>query len=194
MPPKVKITREEILDTALSLLRESGESAINARSLATAIGCSTQPIFSNFESMELLREGVIEHVYLRYLSFIEKELATGKYPPYKAYGMAYIRFAKEEKELFKLLFMRDRTGEDFSLSPDFEASVRMIMEANRISRETATLMHMEMWTCVHGIATILATAFLSLDEELISRMMTDVYQGVRSRLIGEENQDACNKN
>ena len=38
-------------------------------------------------------------------------MTDGKYPPYKASGIAYIQFAKEEKELFKLLFMRDRTGE-----------------------------------------------------------------------------------
>ena len=30
---------------------------------------------------------------------------------YKAFGMAYIRFAKEESELFKLLYMRNRSGE-----------------------------------------------------------------------------------
>ncbi len=192
MPPKVKITREEILDAALSLQREGGDSAINARSLASALGCSTQPIFSNFASMELLREGVIEHAYRLYLLMIDKELSSGKYPPYKAYGMAYIRFAREEKELFKLLFMRDRSGERWSASPDFQQSVEMIMKANGFSEETATLLHMEMWSCVHGIGTMLATAFLPLEESLISQMLTDVYQGVRDKLLKEKNEDACN--
>ena len=192
MPPRVKITKEEIVDAALSLLKSNGEEAINARSLAAALGCSTQPIFSNFESMEALREGMIARAYENYLSFIEKELAAGKYPPYKAFGMAYIRFAKEEKALFRLLFMRDRTGEDLSPSPDFERSVQLIMEANRLSRETAMLFHVEMWACVHGIGTMLATSFQPMDEELISRMTSDVYQGVRARLIAEENQDASN--
>ena len=192
MAPKVKITREEILHVALLLLKESGESAINARSLASALGCSTQPIFSNFASMELLREGVIEHAYRLYLSFIEKELASGKYPPYKAYGMAYIRFAREEKEIFKLLFMRDRSCENQDASPYFRQSVEMIMKANGFSEETATLLHMEMWACVHGIGTMLETSFLTLDERLISQMLTDVYQGVRDKLLKEKNEDARN--
>ena len=192
MPPRVKVAKEAIVDAALSLLKSSGEEAINARSLAAALGCSTQPIFSNFESMEKLRKDVIARAYENYLSFIEKELAAGKYPPYKAFGMAYIRFAKEEKSLFRLLFMRDRTGEDLSPPPDFERSVQLIMEANRLSKETAMLLHMEMWACVHGIGTMLATSFQPMDEELISRMISDVYQGVRARLIAEENQDASN--
>ena len=186
MPPKVKITKEEIINTGLDLIRQRGEAAINARELANALGCSTQPIFSNFESMEDLYAQLIGAAFNLYLSFIENEIKSEKYPPYKAYGMAYIRFAKEEKELFKLLFMRDRTNESLIPTTDFDQSVDMIMQANGTSREIATLLHLEMWTCVHGIGTILATNFLELDFELISNMITDVYQGIRSRLILEE--------
>ena len=95
--------------------------------------------------------------------------------------MAYIRFAGEERELFKLLFMRDRTGEDLTPTADFERSVEMIMQANGVTRARAVRMHLEMWSCVHGIGTMLATSFLALDEALISEMLTDVYQGIRVR-------------
>ena len=94
--------------------------------------------------------------------------------------MAYVRFAREERELFKLLFMRDRTGEAPSSSPDFESSVEIIMNANGISREKAMLMHLEMWAFVHGIGTMFATSFLDLDFELIGDMLSDVYQGIRA--------------
>lgn len=186
MPPKVKITKEEIINKTLELIRENGEDAVNARTIASALGCSTQPIFSNFESMEDLYAQVINNTYRLYTGFIENELRSGKYPPYKAYGMAYIRFAKKEKELFKLLFMRDRTGEDHSPSPDFEQSVEIIMKTNNFTREIAMLMHLEMWACVHGIAVMMATSFLELDDELISKITSDVYLGVRARLLSEE--------
>ena len=186
MPPKVKITKEEIISKTLELIRENGEDAVNARTIASALGCSTQPIFSNFESMEDLYAQVINAIYGLYTGFIENELRSEKYPPYKAYGMAYIHFAKEEKELFKLLFMRDRTGEDISPASDFEESVKIIMTANGISREKAELIHLEMWSCVHGIGTMLATSFLPLEWELISNIMSDVYQGVRARHLSEK--------
>ena len=192
MPPKVKITKNDIIETALSLVRENGADAINARGIANALNCSTQPIFSNFESMEELEHSVLIAAFERYLGFINDEIKSGKYPDYKASGMAYVRFAKEEKELFKLLFMCDRQGKEPLPTVDYENSVKMIMEANGCSREEADLMHLEMWTFGHGIATMLATSFLELDFELISRMLTDVYQGLRVRLFGGKNSDGSN--
>lgn len=187
MPPKVKITKEDIIITALELVRNQGEEAINARAIASSLSCSTQPIFSNFSSMEELEEKTIFAAYELYLDFIKNEVASGKYPQYKSFGMAYVRFAKEEKNLFKFLFMRDRSNEEASFSPDFEESVQMIMNANGVTREKATLMHLESWACVHGIATMLVTSFFSLDWELISDILTDIYLGIRARHTSEEN-------
>ena len=187
MPPKTKVTKENIISTAIELVRERGEDALNARTIASALNISTQPVFYNFKNMDELREAVLESAHKSYLGFLEAEVERGEYPPYKSFGMAYINFAKEERELFKLLFMRDRTGEDLSSSFDFEESVQMIMKANGVTEETARLMHLEMWSCVHGIGTMLATSFLSLDWELISDMLTDVYQGIRARHVPKEN-------
>ena len=181
MPPKVKITKNDIIQTTLNLVKKNGADSINARSIATALNCSTQPIFSNFESMEELQNATVLAAYDHYLEFIKQEVESNKFPKYKSYGMAYIRFAKEEKELFRLLFMRDRTKEDISPSPDFTESVEMIMKANNVSFETASLIHLEMWSCVHGIGTMFATSFLSLDWELVSRMLTDCYWGLRKQ-------------
>ena len=187
MAPKVKITIEDIVNTAIELVRKSGSEAINARAVAAALDCSTQPVFSNFDSMESLKAAVITSAYNRYLDFLKNEVESERYPRYKAYGMAYVRFAKEERELFKLLFMRDRTGEDISPPTDFNESVEMIMKANGFSREKAMLMHLEIWACVHGIGVMIATSFLSFDFETVSNMLSDVYQGIKARFLLEEN-------
>ncbi len=192
MPPKVKITKEEIVETTVELVRANGEPSINARAIATALHCSTQPVFSNFATMDELQGAVVVAAYERYLGFLKSEAESGKYPQYKSFGMAYIRFAKEEKELFKLLFMCDRNGKELTPTLDFEASIQIIMNANGITKEKAELMHLEMWTCVHGIATMLATSFLSLDWDLISNMLTDVYQGIRARHLTEGKTYECN--
>ena len=144
--------------------------------------------------MEELQEAVIEAAYGRYLTFLKREAESGNYPQYKSYGMAYIRFAKEEKELFKLLFMCDRRGKEFRIAPDFSASIELIMHANAVTRARAELMHLEMWVSVHGIATMLATSFLELEWELISNMLTDMYQGIRIRHLSEEKKHECNSN
>lgn len=180
MPPKVKISKEDIINSAIEIIRKDGEVSLNARSIAKHLNCSTQPIFSNFASMEELQKEILSFAHNIYLSFLEDEAKSGRYPQYKAFGMAYIRFAREERELFKMLFMCDRRGNDTPSTTDFDASVEMIMEANGISREKATLMHLEMWTFVHGIASMIATSFLELDFDLISNMLSNVYKGIKS--------------
>lgn len=187
MPPKVRIIKEDIIDAAFELVRKEGVGALNARSVAASLKCSTQPIFSNFDTIEQLCDELIRKSYSYYLDYLDREAKDGKYPMYKAFGMAYIRFATEEKNLFRLLFMRDRGGEKPTQAPDFEKSIEIIMSANGISRERATRLHLEMWACVHGIATMLVTSFVRLEWELISDMLTDVYQGVRDRYLQEKN-------
>ena len=194
MPPKIKVTKENIIETALMLVRSSGAASLNARSVAAALNCSTQPVFFNFETMEQLQKAVIEAAYGKYYGYLKAEAESGNYPKYKSYGMAYVRFAMEEKELFKLLFMRDRSQEDISIPVDFDEAVEMIMKYNDVTRDEATLMHLECWSCVHGIATMIATSFLTLEWELVNNMITDVYQGIRQRRLSGENKNDCNKN
>lgn len=185
MPPKAKISKEDIISATLELLRRDGAEEINARKIASELGCSTQPIFSNFSSMEELESDVTRSAYRLYLGFIEGELKSGKYPQYKAFGMAYIRFAREEKELFKYLLMSEKNENTALPSDGFDEPVEIIMKMNGISREVATMMHLEMWALVHGIATMIATSFLDLDTDLISTMLSDTYHGLCQRHTSE---------
>lgn len=187
MPPKIRITKSEIIDTAMNLVRSDGEQAINARSIASALGCSTQPIFSNFATMEDLRIAVKDAANELYQTYLQTDMALGKYPPYKASGMAYIRFAREERELFKLLFMCDRSKE--AIAEDRE-SIRPLLEIIQknlgIHEDEAIMFHLEMWIYVHGIATMIATSYLNWNEDMVSNMLTDAYMGMKYRYTEEK--------
>ena len=113
MPPKFKFTREEIIQAALDLTRESGIAAVTARGLGAKLGSSVKPIFSLFENMEEVQNEVLKAAEKLSQARIRETMESGQYPPYKASGIAYICFAREEKELFKLLYMRDRSRETF---------------------------------------------------------------------------------
>ncbi|MBE6810314.1 MAG: WHG domain-containing protein [Ruminococcaceae bacterium] len=182
MPPKVKITKEDIINAAVDIVRKEGAQAINARTLASYLNCSTQPVFSNFAVMSELRLAVVQKADELYNQYIKREIESEKFPPYKASGMAYIRFASEEKELFKLLFMRDRTDESYIKQIQFTDGMDTLLQKNTgLDSDTAKLFHFEMWAYVHGIATMLATNFLTLDFELVSRMLSDAYLGMRKQ-------------
>jgi len=186
MPPKIKVTREDIVDAAVLLVRQSGAQAVNARSVAAIIGCSTQPVFSNFASMEELRLAVAQKADLLCEEYMRHEAEGGEFPDYKAHGIAYIRFAREERELFKLLYMRDRAGETVPERTELGDRMESIVSRNTgLCEDAARLFHLEMWAFVHGIATMLATGFLELEWNLISRMLTDAYQGLRKKFERE---------
>lgn len=187
MPPKIKITKEEILSASVGIVREFGASALSARSAAEKLGVSTQPIFSNYSSMDELKKDVIAEASRIYRGYIEREIADGKHPPYKASGIAYIRFAKEERELFKLLFMRDRTDESTSdMSENYDDVVEMLKNKTGLDEDPARLFHLEMWTFVHGIAAMSATSYLDLDYDVISTMMTDVFSALSKKIKEDE--------
>ena len=181
MPPKAKVSREDILSACVEIIRQSGFDAVNARALASRLGCSTQPIFSNYQSMDALKADALNYAEQVYQHYLRTDMESGEFPPYKASGMAYIRFAREQRELFKLLFMRDRTNEEKAAGEELEALLSLIRQSMGLSWEEAYRFHMEMWIYVHGIATMIATAYLEWDLDFISAALTDAYQGLRLR-------------
>lgn len=185
MPPKVKVTKNSIIDTTINLIRKEGEIAINARRIAKELNCSTQPIFSNFENMDVLLQNVRGEIKKIYESYLKEDMASGKYPPYKASGMAYIRFAREEKELFKILFMCDRKNEFIDDRESIKDILKIIENNLGINEEEALYFHLEMWIYVHGIATMIATSYLNFEENFISKLVTDAYVGIKHRYCKE---------
>lgn len=189
MPPKFKFTRDEITNAALNVTRKNRISGLTARALAAELGCSVKPIFGLFKNMEEVGQEVFIASDLLYQNYLREDMAKGKYSPYKASGMAYIRFAKEERELFKLLFMRDRSREKIEENKEEIRPLMQLIQQNLgISEDEAYLFHLEMWLYVHGIATMIATSYLDWDDEFISRVLTDAYMGLKYRYTeGKDN-------
>lgn len=180
MPPKAKVSREDILSAGLDFLRQNGPEALNARALAAQLGCSTQPIFTHFPTMSSLREALGQEAYRLYDARIHREMSSGRYHPYKASGMGYIFFAREEPALFRLLFMRDRTGEPVADKLEgIDDILAILREKLGFSEQEAQDFHLQMWFYVHGIATMYATGYLALPQDQIERLLTQIYEGLR---------------
>ena len=59
MPAVRKVSKEQIIDAAVEVLHDDGFAAINARSVAKKLGCSTQPIYFSFKNMDELKAALI---------------------------------------------------------------------------------------------------------------------------------------
>ena len=185
MPPKMKFSRDEIIAAALDIVRRGGIAALTARSLAAELGSSSKPVFGLFANMQEVQDEVVRAANAEYQAFLYTEMMRGAYKPYKASGMAYIAFARKEKELFKLLFMRDRTDETTEAEDEsLNGIISLISRNTGLSEEQARLFHLEMWIFVHGIATMIVTNYLDWEEEYVSRALTDDYEGLKERWCG----------
>lgn len=183
MPAKRVITKQNILAAALKIVKKRGMEGLDMRSLAKECNCSTQPIYNCFCGMAQLKKEVAAQIAAIYQSYLRAEIALNAYPEYKATGLGYIRFAKEEPQLFKYLFMRDRQGAD-TVAEDsgFTAEVYNIMASMGIPRGKAEELHAHMWIWVHGVAVMYATGYLMWDWQTVSRMLTTAFLGIKERL------------
>ncbi len=180
MPPKNRFQKNEIIKAALDIVREGGETALTARKLAEQLASSTKPIFVYFPTMEELLSAVFAAAGEIYHAYLTSAMESGAYPPYKASGMGYIRFASEEPQLFRWLFMRDRQKEEIVENRDDLRPILDILKENLgLSEDEAYLFHLEMWIFVHGIAVMRATHYLEWDEAFISRALSDIYVGLK---------------
>lgn len=189
MPPKIKITEEAIINTAIKLVQEQGMEKLNARYLAKELGCSVQPIFRVFSNMENLRETVVKKVGEMYSKYLSDSISLND--NLVGLEMAYIRFAQEEKNLFRLLHMSDRLG--LSKTAEFtEVGINHeIIEAmaamTGLTLEKSSMLYTGAFFTAHGIATMLATNHCTFTEEEIQNIMQTVFDGLLMKLRKEEN-------
>ena len=106
-------------------------------------------------------------------------------PPLKARGMAYIDFAREEKWLFRLLFMDKRDGSLSYPTDDASREVALVSKSFSLEKEGARRVHALLWFSVHGIASLYATESLELDREEVSQALSDIYQGLKARFCDD---------
>lgn len=183
MPAKKQITRDMILSAALELLKGGGMGAVNVKPLARRLDCSTQPIYLSFDNMDALRRELSSLAALEFLQRLNRDGGETD-----LYGMAYIRFAQEEKQLFRFLFMRQDAYAELreALLPIMQSSISRLMEQYQISYDEAHYFHDQLWVHTHGIAAMIATGFCDWNMDKVQKMLAECGRYL-SRKYGEQN-------
>lgn len=187
MPPSRRIMKEDIVRAGYEIARRDGPDGINARAIAKALGCSVQPIFSNFGDMQALKEAVMEKARSTYHAYMEQ--GTRDQKPYKGLGMAYIRFAREEPELFRMMFMgTSNVAFEKYMELDQKSSLFSVeygMRATGLNEEQMKRFHRNVYVFTHGLAVLASRNTCIFDDRQISDMLTDMFQG-QMALFGKE--------
>lgn len=182
MPPKIKITLDAILDAGIDITRKNGIANVNARELAKSLGCSIHPVFTNFQSMDNLKLDL----YKKAENVFDDHMRSGmeRHPiPFLGLGLAYIDFAKTEKNLFKFLFMSDdfkgRSVFDMMKDEENRQVVGMISGATGLNLENAERLFIYIWVMTHGVASMVATDNSDFSEEQTVKILMDTFLGLK---------------
>jgi AcrR family transcriptional regulator len=117
MGPKIKFTKEQIIDAAFEIAKKEGIYNITMRRIAEKMGSSVAPIYVNFKNNNELTEALIERIISIGQQLLSEE-RTGN--PFYDMGKASLRFAMEYSVLFRDLVMSNNSymkGYDEEMAP-----------------------------------------------------------------------------
>ena len=96
MPGKKRILRNDILDAAVRVIQQSDTGTLTMRTLAKELGCSTQPIYYEFQNQEKLTEELLLYIRHKYLK--------ARCSSYRDYAWVFLTFAEKEKRFLAVLY------------------------------------------------------------------------------------------
>ena len=189
MPKSVKITKEKILEAAFSIVREKGIESLSNRELAKKLNSSIRPIYYQFKNVEELNNELYIKIEKYFYKFLMDKMVDN-IPPYKQVGINYIRFAKEETNFFKFLFMSgsDLVPKEFISrdNEDYQELTKLIKLSTQLKDEDIADFHTKMWVFTHGIAMLVATDTVKLTESQINELLSLEFQAL---MLLKENKD-----
>ncbi len=181
MSKSVTITKDMILKTAFDIAREKGLDGISNRELAKKLNCSIRPIYYQFQNVDELYNELYIKIEKYFYKFLMDNM-NDDMPKYKQVGINYIKFAKKEKELFKILFMSeiDLGLNDFITKDmeDFNELSKLIKISTNLNDEDIESFHIKMWIFSHGLATLVANSTINISDEQLKQLLSLEFQAL----------------
>ncbi len=188
MPPKQRVTKEMILEQAFHIVCENGIEAVTARSVAKQVGCSIQPIFSQFATMEDLRQGTFDYA----CEYLMAEIMDFKDSPnfFSQTTLWVLHLAQSRPHLYHLLYLSNNYASknllDVMLA--YESNQEMLdkmMAGYGLDREMCEDILIKGFLFLHGIATMVSTNHMDFSDEQVASMMkdtiSDIVRGAKER-------------
>lgn len=172
--------KEALLQTALERIACDGIDTITLRDLTQRLGTSRSAVYRHFSSKEALILGVIEKGYeqLDYLFtpiFQDKTRSVDE--RFEAMGRAYLDFAIEHPNVYRLLFGEQYRQERERLcdyknetqAAGLYTLVGLLVEAQEvgiIAKGNPMVQAATVWASIHGLASLLIDGHLLMSDNL----------------------------
>ncbi len=178
MARKISVTKEMLLNAAFEITKEEGLRELTARKLASRAGCSTQPIFRVYEGMDTLCDDIFVLAISDFSDFYDSYPAKSN-TPFVNLGMAYIEYAMQKPQLFRLLFLEEKrcNASLFGiLNGKNNALHKEIAKAGAMGVQNPSDIFMKMWIFIHGAAAMVITGDYDLTMEETCSLLENAYR------------------
>lgn len=165
MPPKKKITREQLVETALAIANEEGLGNITIRKIANRLECSIAPIYVNFKDVEELKQEVVAQAMAISKALI---LEQNSGDPFLDIGIASVIFAKRYPLLFDELGIKDNQHYGNQIE-----SKNFVIQQMKQDTELSTFKDLELELLLLKMQAFQAGLSLLARKEQYSNILTD---------------------
>jgi AcrR family transcriptional regulator len=180
--------RAELVRIARELVRESGPAGCSMREASRRAGVSQAARYRHFADKTALLDAVGAEAYAeleqRYRNALTKNADPGDEA--RAVARAYLRFALDEPQLFRLIFSSPRlhkTKEAVSSYQVFEQAIESTQREGGLPAGSRTPLAHVFWSAVHGIADLVLSGSFGRrhGKEIAERMLEALLRGLREQ-------------
>jgi AcrR family transcriptional regulator len=184
MPPQINFTQEDILTAAFNIVRKEGLEALSARRIAQELNCSTHPIYRAYQAMNELEAAIIRKAGEFVMNFLFTPDAEAD-DPFLSMGLRYLQFAKEEKELFKLIFLSGKVTLNLDQNEyPVKAIIAQMKQSPYLQPLSDTQLRkiwLQMMIFTHGLSTLAWIGSLENPREFIMEYLHQIAETVIRR-------------
>lgn len=178
MPAIVELSKDYIVKVAVKMVNDKGWESVNARSLAQALKISTKPLYRIYKNMDEIKEDIYKEISHQYDEFITSRVDNKK--ALITLCIAYVEFAQEYKNLFISLFLSNnlkwKSFENVLDEKWNQSTIINLVNKHGYSFDEAKILFMNLWLYANGLATLIATNELIVDEKEILVRLVKAYK------------------
>ena len=175
MPRNALLTKEAVTAAGLAIVRREGQNALTARALSRELGCSLSPIFTVFKDMDEIQVSVKKAAEDYFADFM-KDVNEFE-PAFKEFGLRLVRFAKQDGNLFDMLFL-SRGGRSDIAGQIAQRSLMDIQQNYDLTDSQASMIFKQMWPVATGIASLCVHRPMAFSEEETGQILSNHFSGM----------------
>jgi len=175
MPPKTQFPMENIIDAAFKIVRQEGWKGLSARAIAKELNCSTRPIYDHVKCMQNLEEEVVKKILNHFYKYLSSN-QTGDMWMDQAIG--YIRFAMEEKQLFRCINDEKHLPIQKKYAPRLWQSLGKQLSGHELFKDL-TVQEIERirtmrWIFIHGLSSLINNEWFFVENTDINTKLSEI--------------------